>query len=199
MTAAYVLVGTCLLTMGGALVWGFTVGDFWGEGAVLMGLPWGVISVIDVYTGGALFAGWIAFRERSVVRVIGWVLGIILLGHFATAAYALLALVTSGRDAERFWMGARRARAGPTGQRQRLTLAVVAAALLVPQAASAHDTAGVGASAGTVRDQPGAVASAVTVCDVAATSGSSQWTSNRRCARHSRTRVAPTRLQEQKR
>jgi hypothetical protein len=112
-TAAYVMIVTCLLAMGGALVWGFTVGDFWGEGSVLMALPWGVISVIDVYAGGALFAGWIAFRERSVVRVIGWVLAIGLLGNFATALYALLALLTSGRDAERFWMSVRRARAGP--------------------------------------------------------------------------------------
>jgi len=107
---AYVWVGTCLLTMTAALTWGFSVGDFWEEGAQLMRLPWGVISVIDVYTGAALFSGWIAFRERSRAAVAGWVLSIIVLGNLATSAYALLALATSRGDMVHFWMGRSRVR-----------------------------------------------------------------------------------------
>jgi uncharacterized protein DUF1475 len=105
--AARVLVVTCLLTMGAAIVWGFTVGDFWKEGAILMRLPWGVISVLDVYAGGALFSGWIAHRERSILRTSLWVVMIVVLGNLATSTYALLALLASGGDAKRFWMGRR--------------------------------------------------------------------------------------------
>jgi hypothetical protein len=111
-TRAYVLVGTCLLVMTSALGWGFTVGDFWREGAQLTRLPWGVVSIIDVYTGTALFAGWVAYRERSVLPVVGWVVAMVLLGNFATSAYALAALVGSKGDAARFWMGPSRAPLG---------------------------------------------------------------------------------------
>ena len=99
------LAGTCLAVMTAAIVWGLAVGEFWREGAILLALPWGVISVIDVYAGGALFAGWIAARERSVLRTAGWVVAIFVLGNFATSLYALIALRTSGGDATLFWLG----------------------------------------------------------------------------------------------
>ena len=68
MRAAPWLIVACVVTMTCAITWAFVTGDFWREGAILMRLPWGVMSVIDVYTGGTLFAGWIAARERSVAR-----------------------------------------------------------------------------------------------------------------------------------
>lgn len=102
---AYAWVGTCLLAMAAALTWGFSVGDFWEEGAQLMRMPWGVISLVDVYAGVALFAGWIAFRERSPAKVAAWALSFIVLGNLATSAYALLALKASGGDMLQFWMG----------------------------------------------------------------------------------------------
>lgn len=105
MTTKGLLIGGCLATMTAAITYGLVKGDFWGEGRVLMRMPWGVISVIDVYTGGALFAGWIAARERSVARTAGWVVAIFVLGNFATALYALIALRTSDGDATLFWLG----------------------------------------------------------------------------------------------
>ena len=99
------LIGGCLVTMTAAITYGLVAGDFWGEGRVIMRMPWGVISVIDVYTGGALFAGWIAARERSVLRTAGWVVAIVVLGNFATSLYALVALQRSGGDAMLFWLG----------------------------------------------------------------------------------------------
>ena len=105
MNKARLLVMVCLLTMSGALTWGFIAGDFWREGAILLDLPWGVISVIDVYTGGALFAGWIACREQSWPRTLAWAVLILFLGNLATSLYALLALSTCAGSWERFWMG----------------------------------------------------------------------------------------------
>ena len=92
-------------TMSTALAWGFTTGDFWREGAILTSLPWGIISIVDVYTGGALFAGWIACRERSMPRTVLWVLLILVLGHWATSLYVLLAVGSSEGDVQRFWTG----------------------------------------------------------------------------------------------
>ena len=107
MKGTRVLVTMCLLTMAVALTWGFAAGEFWREGAIIVGLPWGIISIIDVYTGAALFCGWIAWRERSAPHVAFWAVLIFVLGNLATSAYALLALIASRGDAERFWMGGR--------------------------------------------------------------------------------------------
>jgi hypothetical protein len=105
MTGARAVAGVGFVVMTIALAWGFTTGHFWEEGSVLMGMPWGVISVIDVYTGASLFSGWIAYRERSAWKTAAWVVLIFVMGNWATTLYALIAAGSSGGDARRFWMG----------------------------------------------------------------------------------------------
>jgi hypothetical protein len=93
--------------MAGALIYGFTVGDFGGEGRVLLSMPWGIVSLVDVYVGFILFSCWIVYRERSLVRSIVWVALMMVLGNFTASLYTLIALQTSGGDWKRFWMGRR--------------------------------------------------------------------------------------------
>jgi len=94
-----------ILAMGGILIYGFTVGDFGGEGKVLLSMPWGIVSLVDVYVGFILFSGWIVYREKSLIRSIVWVLLVMILGNFAASLYTLIALLASGGDWKRFWMG----------------------------------------------------------------------------------------------
>ena len=96
-----------MLAMGGILIYGFTVGDFAGEGGVLLSMPWGIVSLVDVYVGFILFSGWIVYREKSLLRSIVWVLLVMVLGNFTASLYTLIALLTSGGDWKRFWMGRR--------------------------------------------------------------------------------------------
>lgn len=96
-----------VLAMGGALVYGFTQGNLSQEGSVLLSMPWGIVSLVDPYTGFVLFSGWIAFRERSWWRAAVWIILMMVLGFFTGSVYALLALQTSGGDWGRFWMGHR--------------------------------------------------------------------------------------------
>lgn len=105
MTGRGLLIGGCLATMTAAIGYGLVAGDFWREGRAIVHMPWGVITIIDVYAGGALFAGWIAARERSALRTAGWVVAIFFLGNVATSLYALIALRSSGGDATLFWLG----------------------------------------------------------------------------------------------
>ena len=49
-----------LLAMTGILIYGFTVGNFSAEGAKLLALPWGIVSLVDLYVGFTLFSCWIA-------------------------------------------------------------------------------------------------------------------------------------------
>jgi hypothetical protein len=60
----------------------FTVVDPFGEGAKLMAMPWGVVSLVDLYTGFALFSGWI-FSQEKPLPALWWTLGSPTLGFWA--------------------------------------------------------------------------------------------------------------------
>ena len=96
-----------LLAMTGVLVYGFLEGDFGAEGALLMSMPWGIVSLVDLYVGFTLFSCWIVYRERSVLRSMLWVIMMMVLGFFTASLYVLIALQTSNGDWQRFWMGKR--------------------------------------------------------------------------------------------
>ena len=96
-----------LLAMTAVLIYGFTVGDFGGEGKQLLSMPWGIVSLVDLYVGFALFSGWIVYRERSVIRSVVWVVLMMVLGFWTASLYTLIALQASGGDWQRFWMGHR--------------------------------------------------------------------------------------------
>jgi hypothetical protein len=94
-----------VLAMAGILIYAFTNGDFQGEGSVLLSMPWGIVSLVDLYVGFILFSGWIVYREKSLVRSAVWIFFVMVLGFFTASLYTLIALQTSGGDWARFWMG----------------------------------------------------------------------------------------------
>ena len=96
-----------LLAMTGIILYAFAVGDFNQEGAQLLAMPWGQVSMVDLYVGFILFSGWIIYRERSLARSVVWVILMMTLGFFTGSLYAFIALQTSGGDWRRFWMGKR--------------------------------------------------------------------------------------------
>ena len=96
-----------VLAMAAVLTYGFTVGDFNGEGQVLLSMPWGIVSLVDVYIGFILFSGWIVYREKSLVRSIVWIVCVMVLGNLTASLYVLIALLTSRGDWKRFWLGNR--------------------------------------------------------------------------------------------
>jgi len=94
-----------ILAMTAVLVYGFTVGDFFGEGGQLTAMPWGIVSLVDLYTGFVLFSMWIIYREKSLPVAILWTIGMMVLGFFAGSLYAFIALQSSGGDWRKFWLG----------------------------------------------------------------------------------------------
>jgi hypothetical protein len=97
----------CLLAMTAVLIFGFTRGDFFGEGGKLLAMPWGIVSLVDLYTGFTLFSGWILYREKSLTVALLWVLSVMLLGFFAASLYAFLTLQSNSGDWKKFWLGKR--------------------------------------------------------------------------------------------
>jgi hypothetical protein len=94
-----------MLAMTVVLVYGFTVGDFFGEGSQLFAMPWGIVSLVDLYTGFTLFSGWIIYREKSLPVAIIWTIAMMALGFFAGSLYAFITLQSSNGDWRKFWLG----------------------------------------------------------------------------------------------
>lgn len=94
-----------ILAMAAVLIYGFAVGDFSSEGSQLASMPWGIVSLVDLYTGFILFSGWIIYRERSLPIAILWTIAMMVLGFFAGSLYAFITLQTSENNWRRFWLG----------------------------------------------------------------------------------------------
>jgi hypothetical protein len=95
------------LAMAGVLIYGFGWGDFSGEGRLLLSMPWGIVSLVDLYVGFGLFSGWILYRESSVGIALAWIVLVMVLGFFTASVYVVWAGFRSRGDWARFWMGAR--------------------------------------------------------------------------------------------
>ena len=59
------------------------------DNAHLMADPWFVVTLVDACSGLLLFWVWLAYREGAASRAVAWLLAILCLGNFATAAYLL--------------------------------------------------------------------------------------------------------------
>ena len=105
---ATIRVFTVALTvvMFAAIVVAMTTGDFGSEGSWILENPWGRMSLIDIYVGIALFAGWVFLRERSPWMAVLWLPAFVILGNAATALYAAIAAFRMD-DIRAFLLGAR--------------------------------------------------------------------------------------------
>jgi hypothetical protein len=81
------LSGLSTLIMGGMIVYSLVVGDFFGEGSILMSLVWGQMSLVDLYVGFVLVYAWMFYREKGVVSRVLWFVGMMLFGNLTLALY----------------------------------------------------------------------------------------------------------------
>ena len=105
MKIAKILAAAGLAAMTAVLAYGFLVGDFNSDGAKLLTNPWGIVSLVDLYTGFFLFSGWIIYREGIGFKAIIWVVLMMVLGFFTASLYTLITLIQSKGNWGIFWMG----------------------------------------------------------------------------------------------
>lgn len=98
-----------LVAMTAVLIYGFTVGDFFADGRLILQNPWGIVSLVDLYVGFALFSLWIVYREQSKSVAAVWVLLMMTLGFFTASLYTLIALYNCDEDALVFFLGRQKA------------------------------------------------------------------------------------------
>jgi hypothetical protein len=79
--AAIALFGA--LAMSVVILWAVASGDGAAQLGALTSMPWGIVSLVDLYTGFTLFSLWIWFRERSQLAALAWTAAMMLLGFAA--------------------------------------------------------------------------------------------------------------------
>ena len=83
---------------------------FWAQGKVTIfdspipDLPWGVVSLVDLYSGFTLFSIWIFYKEK-VIPAIVWTFFVMTLGSFTIALYVIYSINNSDGDIQKFFMG----------------------------------------------------------------------------------------------
>ncbi|MEJ1966351.1 MAG: DUF1475 family protein [Gammaproteobacteria bacterium] len=89
-----ILFGTILVTMIVVTSWASLRQPVWHWGG-LTRTPdnaWTIATLFDACFGFVTFYTWVAYKERSWLPRIGWLIAILLLGNMAMAAYVLLQL-----------------------------------------------------------------------------------------------------------
>jgi hypothetical protein len=100
MRTVRILSAAAVVVMIAAIAQGVAAGDFTEEGAAIWALPWGKVTLVDLYVGLVFFAAWIAFRERRPARVAGWWLALVVTGNLGAGLYVLLAALRSSTPRE---------------------------------------------------------------------------------------------------
>ena len=83
---------------------------FWAQGEVTIfdspipDLPWGVVSLVDLYSGFVLFSLWIFYKE-NILPAIVWTFFVMTLGSFTIALYVIYSINKSDGNIQKFFMG----------------------------------------------------------------------------------------------
>lgn len=86
--------------MAAAIVYAFLNGDFGEEASAIWALPWGKVSIVDIYAGLVIFGAWIAVRETSRARIALWWAALVVLGNFAAGLYLVRAAMLAADTRE---------------------------------------------------------------------------------------------------
>ncbi len=83
MRAIYLILGLVLTS---AIIWAVGHGDFWKEGAALLAMPWGVVTLVDLYVGFAVAGLFFALLEKLPIA-LGLFLVTLVLGNIVPCAW----------------------------------------------------------------------------------------------------------------
>ena len=83
---------------------------FWAQSQVSLfdstipSLPWGIVSLVDLYAGFILIGIWISYKEKALSALI-WIFFLMILGNLTTAIYVIYSLNKSKGNISKFFMG----------------------------------------------------------------------------------------------
>ena len=83
---------------------------FWAQSQVSLfdstipSLPWGIVSLVDLYAGFVLVGIWISYKEKGLSALI-WIIFLMILGNLTTAIYVIYSLNKSNGNISKFFIG----------------------------------------------------------------------------------------------
>ncbi len=83
---------------------------FWAQNqvsvfdSIIPSLPWGVVSLVDLYSGFILVGIWIFYKEKTISALV-WIFFLMTLGNLTTAIYVIYSLNKSKGNITKFFMG----------------------------------------------------------------------------------------------
>jgi len=108
---AITAVGAALMTA--VITWALSVSNAAGSNTAqvewIISNPWGIVSLVDLYTGFTVFSLWICFREKSRLAAAAWVVTMMTTGWLGGSLYVLNCLRQFNGDWQWFFMGHRKA------------------------------------------------------------------------------------------
>ncbi len=78
------------MVLTGLIVWAMMVGDFSAAGDFLLGKPWGIVAMTDLYLGFLLIALVIYLAEPDKRIALIWIVPIFVLGNIVVALWFVL-------------------------------------------------------------------------------------------------------------
>ena len=104
---ATILAFLAFIIMAAAISYGFIISDFAREGGYLLSIPWGQVSLIDVYIGFLFICGWITYREITFLKALPWLILMMVFGNVTAGIYIFLALLGGNGSWRVFWLGSK--------------------------------------------------------------------------------------------
>jgi hypothetical protein len=91
MSAIRIVISLAGLVLAALIVWAMMVGNFGAAGTWLTSDPWGIVTLVDLYTGLAITALVIASFERNWTAAL-WIIPLPFLGNVWTVIWVVLRL-----------------------------------------------------------------------------------------------------------
>ena len=90
------------VSMAGVIIW--AQGEVSIFDSPIPGMPWGIVSLVDLYSGFILFSIWIFYKENVIPAVL-WTFFVMILGSFTIAIYIIYSIRNSDGNIQKFFMG----------------------------------------------------------------------------------------------
>jgi hypothetical protein len=81
-----------LIAMLTVTTWASNIVALWKMPGEVIGHPWFIATLFDTYFAFITFWFWVAYKERSWLARIAWLVAILVLGNIAMAVYMLIQL-----------------------------------------------------------------------------------------------------------
>ena len=111
-TLAKVVTSLGVLVMFSVIAWALSTSTAAGNNTAqvqwLISNPWGIVSLVDLYTGFTVFSLWICFREANKILAAAWVVVMMTTGWLGGSLYVLNCLRVFRGDWQWFFIGHRR-------------------------------------------------------------------------------------------